>query len=227
MKKRTAFEIIYWLASIIVLASIFKSGCRSFPIAFLYASHMLPSLLMAAFLHKQLTFEDMGKGIKHTFFLGAGILATSYFGFCLCGWYLNKYSVDNIFMLNPVLLLFIVVSFAILHRVLHNKLFAGNQTSQHQEQEFIEFTSERKKITLEISKIMYVESNDSEVWVRCSDNASYRTKMNISNWEGILGSRFERIHRSFLVNKEAVTCWETYQVHIGDTTLPVSRKYRK
>ena len=39
--------------------------------------------------------------------------------------------------------------------------------------------------------------------------------------------RFLRIHRSYLVNKTAVTGVDVDLLYIGETQLPISRKYRE
>jgi DNA-binding LytR/AlgR family response regulator len=98
--------------------------------------------------------------------------------------------------------------------------------SEEEVSRFIEFTSERKKISLEIDKITFIESCDDEVWVRTSSGISYRTKMNISNWELTLDSRFIRIHRSYLVNRAHISKITPNKIWIGNKSLEVSRKYR-
>ena len=226
MKRKILFHTGFWIVAVTVLALIFKSGCSSYGVAFLYAAMILPAMLMASHLHRQLSFEDLWRGAWHSMCLCAAVLAAAYLGMGVCGWFLKKYTVGSIFMLNPVLLLFVIASCCLLERVLEKHIFAL-AAQEEAAPEMVEFISERKKIELEISRIKYIESNDSEVWVRCTGGESYRTKMNISRWEALLGERFERIHRSFLVNKEAVTLSGTTEVHLGEEVLPVSRKYRK
>lgn len=226
MKRSLLCEIGYWLGCVVVLGLVFKSGCSTWPVAFLYAVMILPAMLLASHMHRQLSFEKVGKGVMHSICLCGAVLSAAYLGMAVCGWYLGKYSVGGIFMLNPVLLLLIIASFCLLERVLE-KRFMGQADDGESLPEVVEFISERKKVSLPVSHIRYIESNDAEVWVRCCDGESYRTKMNISRWEALLGPRFERIHRSFLVNKDAVTGWETASVHLGEEILPVSRKYRK
>lgn len=226
MKRKLLCEIGYWLGCVVVLGLVFKSGCSTWPVAFLYAVMILPAILLGNHMHRQLAFENFWKGFKHSLCLCGAVLAAAYLGMALCGWYLGKYSVGSIFMLNPVLLLLLIASFCLLFRVLEKRILAALAEDDAGEDD-VEFISERKKVSLPVSQIRYIESNDAEVWVRCCDGESYRTKMNISRWEALLGPRFERIHRSFLVNKDAVTGWETTTVHLGEEVLPVSRKYRK
>jgi DNA-binding LytR/AlgR family response regulator len=62
---------------------------------------------------------------------------------------------------------------------------------------------------------------------RPTENRTYRNKTGISQWESILGDDFIRIHRSYIVNRAAITSIDKEYVHIADSQLPVSRKYYK
>lgn len=207
-----------------MISLIYMSGCDSFAVAFLYSSLMLPAMLMANILYKQISFDNRLQGIKNSIWLGCAVVVTAYFGLCLSGWYLDKFSVGNIFMLNPVLIIFSIGSLCALNYLLREKIF--KLKLEPQADESIEFTSERRKISIQVSKIKYIESNDSEVWVRCIGGESYRTKMNISRWEEFLSSKFIRVHRSFLVNREHILSWESTMVHLAEENIPISRKYR-
>ena len=225
MNRTIAFDIIFWIAGVLVISLIYMSGCDSFAVAFLYSSLMLPAMLMANILYKQISFENRMQGIKNAIWLGCAVVVTAYFGLCLSGWYLDKFAVGNIFMLNPVLIIFSIGSLCALNYLLREKIF--KKKLEQEAEESVEFTSERRKISLQISKIKYIESNDSEVWVRCTGGESYRTKMNISRWEEFLSPKFVRVHRSFLVNKAHILSWEATQVHLPDEAIPISRKYRE
>ena len=90
----------------------------------------------------------------------------------------------------------------------------------------ITFFSERKSVTLTVAEIAYVESNDTEVRLVTASGDSYRNKTGISQWENLLGDDFLRIHRSYLVNIASASLSSPETVRVGDTDLPVSRKYR-
>ncbi|MBR5075514.1 MAG: LytTR family transcriptional regulator DNA-binding domain-containing protein [Bacteroidales bacterium] len=91
----------------------------------------------------------------------------------------------------------------------------------------ITFFSERKSVTLPVSGIAYVESNDTEVRLVTPDGESYRNKTGIGQWENLLGDDFLRIHRSYLVNIALASLSSPDSVRIGETELPVSRKYKE
>lgn len=71
-----------------------------------------------------------------------------------------------------------------------------------------------------------MESNDDATVVFATEDRCYRNITPISRWEAILKPRFIRIHRSYLVNKAAVTGVNVDLLYIGKTELPISRKYR-
>lgn len=91
----------------------------------------------------------------------------------------------------------------------------------------ITFFSERKSVTLLTADILYIESNDTEVRIVTVSSESYRNKTGIGQWENLLGEDFLRIHRSYLVNLDFASLTSAETVSVGDTQLPVSRKYKE
>ena len=91
----------------------------------------------------------------------------------------------------------------------------------------ITFNSEHRKISLKKDDILYVESRDSEVWIVARDGQTYRNRNGITQWENLLGDGFLRIHRAFLVNVAESDLSSPDTVHVGETQLPVSRKYKE
>ena len=91
----------------------------------------------------------------------------------------------------------------------------------------ISFTSERKAVTLPIDDILYVESNDDATTIVASGGRRFKNYTPISQWEATLRPHFIRIHRSFLVNKSAVTRIDVDLLYIDDIQLPISRKYKE
>ena len=89
---------------------------------------------------------------------------------------------------------------------------------------FVELTAE---VSLKKEDILYVESRDSEVWIVTRDGRQYRNKTGISQWENLLGPRFLRVHRSFLVNISDAALTAPDVISVGKQEIPVSRKYRE
>ena len=72
-----------------------------------------------------------------------------------------------------------------------------------------------------------MESNDDATVVYATEGRCFRNITPISRWEAILKPHFIRIHRSYLVNKAVVTGVDVDLLSIGETQLPISRKYRE
>ncbi len=123
---------------------------------------------------------------------------------------------------NPALILiilFALIAGNVFVESLLNRLFPSSK-------EPVTFVSDRKKTTLLPEEILYLESNDTEVWVYASDGRRFRNKTPISQWQRLLGNDFLRIHRSYLVNRSMVRGNDGDKVKVGSTILPVSKKYR-
>lgn len=91
----------------------------------------------------------------------------------------------------------------------------------------ITFFSDRKAVTLDVTDIAYIESNDTEVLVVTLEGQSYRNKTGIAQWENLLGEGFVRTHRAYLVQRSAITSVSSCSLQVGNTSLPISRKYRE
>lgn len=123
---------------------------------------------------------------------------------------------------NPALImiiLFALIAGSMLVESLLNRTFPSSK-------EPVTFVSDRKKTTLLPEEIVYLESNDTEVWVYATGGRKFRNKTPISQWERLLGNDFLRIHRSYLVNRTMISGSDGDTVTVGDTPLPVSKKYR-
>lgn len=126
-------------------------------------------------------------------------------------------------LINPIFLALILTALAIgdfcWARWLRKRFKRADRT--------ITFFSDRRSVTLRVADIDYVESNDTEVRIITADGTPYRNKTGISQWGNLLGEDFLRIHRSYLVNIARCRLVSPEEVIIGQSTLPVSRKYRE
>ena len=125
-------------------------------------------------------------------------------------------------LLNPIFVA--VIIFLILageHLVLQMYKFEPEDST-------VSFTSDRHKIILNRNEIVYIESNDSEVWVYATEERRFRNKTGITQWEHMLGDNFIRVHRSYIVRKESIQETLHDSLILADgTSIPVSRKYRE
>jgi two-component system LytT family response regulator len=57
---------------------------------------------------------------------------------------------------------------------------------------------------------------------------NYLTHMTMKNLETLLPAEmFMRVHRSFLVNRQAITVLGRHYLQVGDEQIPVSENYRR
>lgn len=223
MKKY--FNIVYWASVVLLLSGVFMSTTENYSSSLLLSVAILPGVIFAKFFISDISFTNKWRGIYHLICLAMIVLLVEYLSILFVDVYLVNYVLgkNSDIIFNPFFIWLLTVAFLSLEKLLENKIESVPEADKSR---FIEFTSDRKKVSLEIESIIYIESKDDEVWVRTITDTSYRTKMNISNWEMALDSRFIRIHRSYLVNKAHISKITPTKLWICDKSLEISRKYR-
>ena len=226
--------IAYWIIAILLMAIVLSSLDYSFLEALFIGSLFLPGALAARYFFPKVNYNNRWSGVGETIFIVLGIL----FGeillfmiahFCILsfrgilpGAIINLPDLPNI-LSNPVFIAIILTSLAagshFFEAWLDKKLPSRPGT--------ISFTSDRKAVTLPLDDILYVESNDDATTIVASGGRRFKNYTPISQWEATLRPLFIRIHRSFLVNKSAVTRIDVDLLYIGDIQLPISRKYKE
>ena len=196
------------------------------------AALFLPGALAVKYFFSKVSFSNKAEGIKNCVFITLGVIAGEIFLFILAHWTICKMRADTAdiyewsevpkLLVNPVFIAIMIGAFSVLNVLLEKwldkKYPSGPKT--------ITFLSDRKPVSLSETEILYIESNDSVTTVYASDGRQFRNKTPISQWEASLGDKFVRIHRSYLVNRSAITSVEAGTVMVGDRQLPVSRKYK-
>jgi DNA-binding LytR/AlgR family response regulator len=127
-------------------------------------------------------------------------------------------------LVNPAFLSLIMIVLTGGDYVLSRYLKSRFQNELHP----VTLPSDYRKVTLDLSEILYVESRDTEVWVCATDGRKFRNKTGITQWENLLGEDFIRVHRSFVVRKESIQETLSDSLTLADGTyIPVSRKNRE
>lgn len=232
MKK--TLIICYWAMSILLLAFVLVSLGYRFMESVFIASLFLPGALAVKYLFPKVSYTDRTKGIINTLYITVGIIIVEILLFLVAHWCISQirtgtfstYEYDwpelPVIMLNPV---FIAIMIAVLSvgDYYFEKWLDKRFPS---EEKPVTFLSDRKRVSLMRDEILYIESNDSITTVYATQNRSFKNKTPISQWENYLGEGFIRIHRSYLVNAGHLTGHDNGSVTVGDTELPVSRKYK-
>ena len=229
--------ITYWIVSILLMATVLTSLGYRFPEAVFIGTMFLPGALAAKFFLPKASRKDRKSEVKDACFIVSGILLTEILLFIIAHYFvlyfregpnvwgvIAKNNFDDLpkVLINPVFIALILTVLAVGSHYFESWLDRKHPAKPGP----ITFTSERKPVTLALEEILYVESNDSVTTVVATEGRHFRNKTPISQWEAILDPHFIRIHRSYLVNRAAVTGVDVDILYVGDLQLPISRKYK-
>ena len=224
---KQTFPALWCATAIIILTAIVACVGYNFAEAFAIGVAFLPGIIIARYAMPHISFRDRFEGWHNTIFLWAGILAVEYLFIMLANYYLLRplaFEYNHIprLLTNPLFILFVVAAFASVWLLIEREI--------EQRQPYdntISFTSERRTITLDPAEILYIESNDTEVFVCTATGESFRTRTRISQWEALLDRRFMRIHRSYIINTHRIDSFDGTRVRIQHRTIELSRKYKE
>ena len=222
--------ISYWVLSVLLVAIVLTSLGYRFMEAVFIGTVFLPGALAAKYFFPKVDFRNRKTGVKDTIFIVLGILVAEVFLFLMTHYYIMRYR-ENMadwialpqVLTNPVFIAIILTALAAGSYFFERWLDRIRPTKPAP----ITFTSDRKPVTLPLEEILYVESNDDATTVVATDDRRFRNITPISQWEAILKPHFLRIHRSYLVNREAITRVDGDLLYVDDIELPVSRKYKE
>lgn len=219
-------RIAYWLAAVGLLAAIFTSLDYSLAQALFVSLLFCPCALALEFWMPKAT------GTMDKVYLSLAIMVSAIILILVLhlfigpvvdfGVYVSRNKEVSPMLINPAFLGLILTALSFgdyLWAKWLSKRFKDIDRS-------ITFFSDRKRVTLKLNDIAYIESNDTEVRVLAVSGDAFRNKTGIGQWENLLGDGFLRIHRSYLVNVSHAALMDPSTVSVGETQLPVSRKYK-
>ena len=221
--------ISYWVLSIFLVALVLTSVGYRFMEAVFIGTVFLPGALAAKYFFPKVDFRNRKAGIRDTVFIVLGILVAEVFLFLFTHFYVLRYR-ENVadwiglpeILTNPVFIALILTALAAGSYFFERWLDRKRPTKPAP----ITFTSDRKPVTLPLEEILFVESNDATTTVVATGDRRFKNITPISQWEAILKPHFIRIHRSYLVNKDAITRVDGDLLFVDEIELPVSRKYK-
>ncbi len=226
--KRILLTVSYWTASVFIISLTLMSLDYCFADALFVSMSFVPGCIVLRFLLPHVSFSELKKGIINLILVVAAVLLTDILLVIWChvmmnGFMMSFYDGFPTILVNPAFISIVMLVLTGGDYVLSRFLKSRFQDEAHP----ITFTSDYKKVTLDISEIIYVESRDTEVWVYATDGRRFRNKTGITQWENLLGDDFIRVHRSYVVKKNAIASVANESVNLQDGTLiPVSRKYK-
>ena len=224
MNKTILITFSYWILAVIIIATILLSLGYPFALGLLMGSLFLPGTFLVKFLLPKVLKEESKRKTANAIFLFIAVAVMEFLLIVSVHIWISDQTYPSIagVLVNPM---FVAVVITLL--CLGDWFLSKYLSRILPEDKTITFISDRHKVSILPSEILYIESNDREVTIYATENRTYRNKTGISQWESILGDDFIRIHRSYVVNREAITFIDKEYVYIGDSQLPISRKYYK
>ncbi len=83
-----------------------------------------------------------------------------------------------------------------------------------------------KQVKIILDQIIYIESLKDYIKIHMA-NEFHLVKYGITAFEKELDSRFIRIHRSYIVNKDKITAFTKNDVEIDDIEIPIGGNYKE
>jgi hypothetical protein len=243
MKRSTLLHIVYWILMLIFLTIIFGFSWENNLLAFSFSLLLLPVVIMTTYVFnlflvpKYLMTRRYKKFALYFFYMLVGSLyiemLIALFSFVIIA-KSNTETVNldgiSIFTLGITLYLIVFLTSFI-------KLFLQfqkreqiverlKQETAKNKLQSIQVRAERKNHLVPLDELFYIESLNDYVKI-VMENSQLITKEKITTLSEKLPDNFVRIHRSFLVNAEKVNAFTTTQINILETSLPISRTYKK
>lgn len=147
------------------------------------------------------------------------IFTTAYRDYALDGFELD--AVD--YLLKPIVF---ARFFKAIERFLatrQNFLPASFNSSENEPHIFVK--KDRKRVKVILNEVLYVQGLKDYVKIYLINDV-HIIKQGMSAFEKLLGDKFVRVHRSYIVNWDSITAFTKNDVEIGDIEIPIGENYR-
>lgn len=92
--------------------------------------------------------------------------------------------------------------------------------------DFLFIRKDRKQVKVLLKDILYIESLKDYIQIYLPTE-KHTIKHSISTFQNLLDHRFLRIHRSFIINTDAITAYTKHDVEIGEIEIPIGEIYKQ
>ncbi len=238
------FHIAYWICITSFIAVVFGKLWGSGLQAFYFISLLLPVVMGTSYFFNY-------------FLVTQYLLKRKYFWFTLYFYYmlvislylemvififsfmymanfeLDKMALKSRDILLLAMVLYLVVflsSFLLMVQQLfesHRELDELKTEKKKMEKSFLELTSNRKLVRIPYENIIYIESLADYIKVHSTKNGEVTSKEKISTIEKKLPDVFVRIHRSFIVNADKISRFNSNEIEVDGAVLNIGRSYKK
>jgi LytTr DNA-binding domain len=221
MTKHQFFKIIYWIMVSVMIAILLQNSIPYFWNAWLIALFFLPAALIVKFgIDKTRSLNGFKKLVRY-FFIAVISLYWGYVAVTVAYWYFLELKADSLekILINPLFIWVIIGFFVLLEYI----IFKGPNKGENKT---ITIYSDRKRTTIKINNLAYIESRADFTLAILIDGSEYKNTIRISEWEQKLNG-FLRVHRSFLVNPDFSTINGNVVIVNAQWHLPISRSYKQ
>ena len=228
---RKLIMAVYWVAALFMISAVVRSLGYTFVESLFMASFFLPGVFLALYFHHRMSLDASRKPLDMVY-VGLAVIVLEILltlsAHSVVLWMrgafqdLERWSDMPDILVNPFFIVIVDTFFILLNGFLWSWLgrkFPDKEVS-------VTFFSDRSKVRVDVADILYVESNDTVTNVILAGGKRFRNKTSISRWEDILGEPFIRVHRSYLVRKDAIEEVTSDSVKLGQLSLPLSRSHR-
>jgi len=240
---RILWHIIYWTLVLLFLTVFFGQSWDSYRLAFYFSSLLLPIVMGTSyFFNLYLVPNYLLKGkywtlALYSFYMLVVSLYLEILVALISYVVIANYQIElmrgmssSIYVLGITLYLIVfITSFIRLMIRFRSKAHEVEMLEKEKlknEQTTITIRVDRKNQQILLDELLYIESLDDQVKV-VTDRSESITREKISQLQQNLPDRFIRVHRSFLVNREKIGSFNHEQLILGDTAIPIGRKYKK
>lgn len=139
----------------------------------------------------------------------------------------NAFEVDAVdFLKKPVEMSRLVLT---INRIFQRERQEQQQVPKvaHHSKDEIYVRSNGKYVRLELKDILYLESFDDYVKYHLANCKRLLCNGTLKAVQDNLPSYFIRVHRSFIINSQAITDFDDNSLRIGEVEIPIGRVYRK
>ncbi len=92
-------------------------------------------------------------------------------------------------------------------------------------QNYVYVRKDRKQVKVLFDDVLYIESIKDYIKIHLTDT-SHITKHSLTAFASQLDSRFLRVHRSYIVNKDKITAYTKQDIEIHAIEIPIGESYR-
>ncbi len=89
----------------------------------------------------------------------------------------------------------------------------------------LEIRSDKRYHRVRPSAILYVEGLGNYITIYLENNKSLISYLTLKEAENLLPDYFQRIHKSFIINKDKIASYNNENVEIGGRIIPIGKSY--